>query len=66
MARYIVFGCPRCGLVRYARERQKTAKCPRCNYQIRIDLEKIQILAKVEDVRDAIDIVKAYKARLKS
>jgi len=29
-------------------------------------MEKIKILAKVEDVRDAIDIVKAYKARLKS
>ncbi|MCX8171182.1 MAG: DUF1922 domain-containing protein [Candidatus Bathyarchaeota archaeon] len=66
MVGYIVFNCPRCGLVRYAREGQKTAKCLRCNYNIQITPEKIRILARVEDVKDAIDIVKAYKARLKS
>ncbi|MEM2152923.1 MAG: DUF1922 domain-containing protein [Candidatus Bathyarchaeia archaeon] len=60
-----MFSCPKCGLIRYAREGQKTARCPGCNYQIRIDPEKIRILAKAEGVRDAIDIVKAYKARLK-
>ncbi|MEM3745472.1 MAG: DUF1922 domain-containing protein [Candidatus Bathyarchaeia archaeon] len=66
LTKYVVFGCPRCGSIRYAREGQKTARCPKCNYQIQIKMEKIKILAKVEDVRDAIDIVKAYKARLKS
>jgi len=66
LADYIIFNCPKCGLVRYAREGQKTARCPGCNYQIRIDPEKIRVLVKVRDVRDAIEIVKAYKARLKS
>lgn len=66
MADYIIFSCPKCGLVRYAREGQKTARCPGCNYQIRINLERIKVLARVNDVRDAIDVVKAYKARLKT
>jgi len=63
LADYVIFACPRCGLVRYAKDGQKTAKCLRCNYQIQIDPQKIRILAKAKNVRDAIDLVKVYKVR---
>jgi predicted RNA-binding Zn-ribbon protein involved in translation (DUF1610 family) len=63
LADYIIFACPRCGLVRYAKYGQKTAKCLGCSYQIQIDPQKIKILAKTKNVRDAIDLVKVYKVR---
>ena len=62
MGRYIVFLCSRCGMPRYAREGQRTAKCPYCNFQIRLD--KIRILCRVEDSRAAREIVEKYKAKI--
>ncbi|MEM2092005.1 MAG: DUF1922 domain-containing protein [Candidatus Bathyarchaeia archaeon] len=63
MTDYIIFACPRCGMVRYAREGQKTARCLKCGYQIQIDTQKIRILARAKNVRDAIDLTKIYKAK---
>ncbi|MBS7639096.1 MAG: DUF1922 domain-containing protein [Candidatus Bathyarchaeia archaeon] len=63
MTDYIIFACPRCGMVRYAREGQKTARCLKCGYQIQIDAQKIRILARAKNVRDAIDLTKIYKAK---
>ncbi|MBS7654213.1 DUF1922 domain-containing protein [Candidatus Bathyarchaeota archaeon] len=60
---YIVFICPRCGLARYAKEGQKTAKCLGCGYQIQINPQKIRIIAKAENMEEAINIVKFYKIR---
>ncbi|MEM2430776.1 MAG: DUF1922 domain-containing protein [Candidatus Bathyarchaeia archaeon] len=65
MTSYIIFACPKCGLIRYAKDGQKTAKCLGCNYQIQIDPQKIKIIAKVRDVRDAIELVKVYKIKRK-
>lgn len=53
-------------MVRYAREGQKTAKCLRCGYQIHITPQKVMILARAKDARDATEIVKMLKAKLKS
>lgn len=63
LADYIIFACPRCGLVRYAKDSQKTAKCLGCKYQIQIDPQRIRILARAKNVRDAIDLVKVYKVK---
>ncbi|MBS7606776.1 DUF1922 domain-containing protein [Candidatus Bathyarchaeota archaeon] len=65
MANYIVFACPKCGMIRYAREGQKTAKCLKCGYQIRMDPTGVRVLAKAKDARDAVELVKLYKAKLK-
>lgn len=62
---YIIFACPKCNTVRYAKERQKTAKCLKCGCQIQIHLSKIVILARAKNAREAIEIVKALKAGLK-
>lgn len=66
MAGYIVFACPKCKTIRYAREGQKTAKCLKCGYQIQISPQKIRILARAKDTRDAVEIVKVLKAKLKT
>ncbi|RLI13486.1 DUF1922 domain-containing protein [Candidatus Bathyarchaeota archaeon] len=63
MGRYIIFLCPRCGMPRYAREGQKTAKCFYCGLQIRISSARIRVLARAEDSRTAREIVEKYKAR---
>lgn len=65
MVNYIVFACPKCGMVRYAREGQKTAKCLKCGYQIRMGISEVRVLTRAKDARDAVEHVKLYKARLK-
>lgn len=58
---YIVFVCPRCRLVRYAKEWQKTAACLKCGY--RINPAKVRIIARAKTVNEAIEIVKLYKIK---
>jgi len=62
---YVVFACPKCNTVRYAKERQKTARCLKCGYQIQIHPSKVVILARAKNAREAIEIVKVLKAKLK-
>ncbi|RJS90189.1 DUF1922 domain-containing protein [Candidatus Bathyarchaeota archaeon] len=61
--RYIVFLCPRCGMPRYAKEGQKTAKCFFCGFRIPLDPRKTRILFRVESSRAAREIVEKYKER---
>ncbi|MEM1515489.1 MAG: DUF1922 domain-containing protein [Candidatus Bathyarchaeia archaeon] len=65
MSGYIVFACPRCKTIRYARRNQKTAKCLKCGYQIHIQPNKITILARANDAREVIEIIKVLKVKLK-
>jgi len=60
---YIVFICPKCGSVRYAKEGQRTAKCLKCGYQIKIAPTKVKIIARTRSVDEAIEIVKLYKIK---
>ena len=60
---YLVFMCPRCGSIRYAREGQKTARCFECGYHILLDPTKVRILAKAEKSREAIAAVQELKMR---
>lgn len=60
---YLVFMCPRCGAIRYARKGQKTAGCFECGYQIPLDATKVRILARVEKSREAIAAVQELKMR---
>jgi len=60
-----VFACPKCKSIRYARERQKTAKCLGCGYQIQIHSNKIMILARAKDIREAVETVKFLKVKMK-
>ena len=61
MVGYIVFACPKCKTIRYAKEGQKTAKCLGCGYQIQINPYKIRVLARAKSVREATDLVKLFK-----
>lgn len=58
---YLVFMCPKCGSIRFAREGQKTAICFKCGYQIPLDPPKVRILAKAERSREAIAAVQELK-----
>ncbi len=60
---YLIFMCPKCGSVRYAREGQKTARCFGCGYQILLDPTKVRILAKAERSKEAIAAVQELKMR---
>jgi len=60
---YLVFICPRCGMPRYGKEGQKTAKCFSCGFQIPLDPRKTRILLRVESLRAAREAVKKYKER---
>lgn len=62
---YIVFACPRCRTIRYAKEGQKTAKCLKCGYQMQIHPDKIVVLARAKDAREALETVKILKVKLK-
>ena len=63
MGRYIVFICPRCGMPRYAREGQKTAKCLYCGFRISLNPLKVRILLRTESSRIAREAVEKYKAK---
>ncbi|MCK4953433.1 DUF1922 domain-containing protein [Candidatus Bathyarchaeota archaeon] len=58
---YLVFMCPRCGSLRYARENQKTAGCFKCGYRMTVDPTKIRILFKTDKSEEAIAAVQKYK-----
>ncbi|MCW4019745.1 MAG: DUF1922 domain-containing protein [Candidatus Bathyarchaeota archaeon] len=60
---YIVFLCPRCGAVRYARAGQRTAKCFECGYKIPLSAGKTRILLRTRRVEDAMEAVKRYKEK---
>ncbi len=60
---YLVFMCPKCGSIRYAKEDQNTAKCFGCGYQIPLHPAKVRILAKVKRSREAIATVRELKMR---
>jgi len=61
---YLVFVCPRCGAVRYAKEGQKAAQCFRCGFRIPLGSPKTRILVKTRTVDEAIEAVRSYKMRL--
>lgn len=63
MGGYVVFLCPRCGLPRYARIGQKSAKCFGCGGRIVLSSHNIRILLKTRDVNEAIEAVKRYKEK---
>jgi DNA-directed RNA polymerase subunit M/transcription elongation factor TFIIS len=60
---YLIFMCPRCGSIRYAREGQKTAGCFECGYQISLEPTKVRILAKAKRSKEAIAAVQELKMR---
>lgn len=60
---YLIFMCPKCGSIRYAKEGQKTARCFECGYQIPLDPTKVRILAKAERSKEVIAAVQELKMR---
>lgn len=63
LANYMVFACPKCKLIRYAKEGQKTAKCVGCGHQIQLNPYKIKVLARAKNVREATELVKLFKIK---
>ncbi len=66
MSGYLVFICPRCGSLRYAREDQKTAKCLLCDYSVSLNFQKTRILARVKNAKEAVAVLQDFKMKLKS
>lgn len=60
---YLVFMCPKCGALRYAKASQKTALCFGCGYQIPLDPNKIRVLFRTDSSEEAIEAVQKYKMK---
>jgi DNA-directed RNA polymerase subunit M/transcription elongation factor TFIIS len=59
----MVFVCPKCGSLRYAKEGQKTAMCFKCGYQVPIVPHKIKIIYKTDEREDAIKALQKLKMK---
>ncbi|MFX1486981.1 MAG: DUF1922 domain-containing protein [Promethearchaeota archaeon] len=57
--RYVIFVCDNCGLPLFAKEFQKTRKCPRCYHNIRI--ERARKIGHADDELKASRIVRFIK-----
>ncbi|MCS7119862.1 MAG: DUF1922 domain-containing protein [Candidatus Bathyarchaeota archaeon] len=64
--RYLIFSCPRCGAVRYAKQGQRTAECFTCGLKISIQDSRTKVLLRTDRLDEAIEAVKKYKMRLHS
>ncbi len=60
---YLVFMCPRCGSLRYAKEGQKTARCFKCKYQVPINPRRIKIVYKTDSREQAIIALQKLKMK---
>ena len=63
---YLIFLCPKCRSVRYAREGQRTAKCFECGQTVPLEFGKTRILLRVGNARDAVEAVKTYKMKIQN
>ncbi len=63
---YLIFLCPKCGSVRYAREGQRTAKCFECGQTVPLGFGKIRVLLRVSNAKDAVEAVKTYKMKIQN
>jgi len=61
---YLVFICPRCGAIRYAKEGTRTAECFGCGFHVPIIASRVQILFRTTRREEAIEFVKRYKMNL--
>lgn len=57
--RYIIFVCGNCGLPLFAKETQKRRKCPRCEYNNKI--ERVRRIGHADDAFEASRIVRLIK-----
>ena len=60
---YLVFLCPKCGALRYAKTTQKTALCFQCGHRIPIHPAKIKILFKTKESKKAKEAIQKFKMR---
>ncbi len=61
MKKYLIIRCPKCGLVQFVVEGQKTRICPNNSCRYRIPIEKARILLKTRDQTLAVEAVKELK-----
>ncbi|WP_457557737.1 DUF1922 domain-containing protein [Candidatus Harpocratesius sp.] len=57
---YYVVRCSNCGTPQYIRETQKTRTCPKCRKKIKC--QTLKILAKAENIHEALQIVQTMKS----
>jgi len=59
MNEFIIFKCPYCKLIQYAKKNQKTKTCSKC--QKKINLKKVWIRAKTNDIQETVKIIQNIK-----
>ncbi len=58
---YLIIVCPKCGLVQYIKEGQKSRKCPNLKCKKLIDPQRVIIYAHSSDIHKAVRIVQQIK-----
>jgi len=61
LKKYVLFGCPKCHNLTYARTDRKTTLCRKCGYRIKIDFAKIQPLYTTDSTKQIIETIKKAK-----
>ena len=62
---YLIIVCPKCGLVQYVREDQKSRKCPNSKCGKLINPRRVIIYAHSSDIHQAVKIVQQIKTNKK-
>jgi DNA-directed RNA polymerase subunit M/transcription elongation factor TFIIS len=61
LRKWLIIGCPKCGLLQIVRSDQKTRKCVKCGYTIKLDYMKLKVWYKASNPKDAVYILKRIK-----
>ena len=58
---YLIIVCPKCGLVQYVKEGQKSRKCPNSKCRKVINPQRVIIYAHSSDIHQAVRMVQHIK-----
>ena len=61
LGEWMIVGCLRCHLLQIVRSDQKTRKCLKCGYLIKIDFRRILVWFKSRDIKEAEDALQKFK-----
>jgi len=58
---YLIIVCPKCGLVQYVKEGQKSRKCPNSKCKNIINPRRVIVYAHSSDIHQAVKVVQQIK-----
>jgi len=59
--KWLIIGCPKCGLLQIVRSDQKARRCPNCGRTVRLDYTKLRVWFRASSPKDAVYALKRMK-----